>query len=187
MAATPTPPAGFVLGPNLLSANDCNFETWSGDYVVGNNCTSVATSSAQAHTGTKSMAVTATTSTFTTVYMGASFYPAVVAGRNYVYSYWIYVTGAGENLYVTWDWYATGPVYLSSVSSGLINTTQNAWTQGYQTAIAPATAVVMRAYPAGWNANGAAEVCYIDDCYVQQVFGPYPVQTSQAINTPSQW
>jgi endo-1,4-beta-xylanase len=147
----------------LLTAAQSDFEDGTtGGWVVNANCT-LSNSTAQAHTGTHSLALTSVAAgdMAATTVPGLAGVP-VVAGRTYSVNLWTRAATAARTSLAIIQWTDnTGAFMSQSVSVGVTNST-TAWTAVTETATAPPNAHNADAmlYVAG--AGGVGEVHYVD-------------------------
>jgi Spherulation-specific family 4/Carbohydrate binding domain len=160
--------AGFNwLGPS--TAQNASFEGGVGSWSAYSGC-SVAETSAQAHSGSDSLAVTATgTSNMLAVCWGASGYTSglpVTAGDTVVLSAWFRASTVSRNCQPTVQWYnSSGSLLSSSFGSATADTTTG-WTQVSGTSFtAPANAAYALPVAEIQAPAGSGEVHYVDDVY----------------------
>ena len=150
--------AGSGGGSNLIDANTSDIETSAAGWSAGSN-TTIAQTTAQAHTGTHSLQMTGTAA-------GAMFaftqsrYP-VTAGTSYTASAWFYCASPGRSVFLDIDWYNASGTYISSATSTTYTLTPGTWTQVAfnATAVAGAASVVYSLSP---TALSAGDVFYAD-------------------------
>lgn len=165
---------GIFTATNSLSTNASTFEGGIANWAGLTNC-SVAQSSAQAHGGTKSLAVTSTaggtmlaghTSAGTVATNGFTATP----GQQVLVATWVRSAVSVRTVSVGVSWYTSGAAFISTtLGSGLSDSTTG-WTQVSATVVAPATAAFGIAVVQVASTGGASEVHYIDD--VQYIILP---------------
>lgn len=124
-------------GSNIIDANTSDIETSAAGWAAGPN-TTISQSTAQAHTGTHSLAMTATAAGNCSAVTNAQY--AVTTGTVYTASCWVYTPNVGRQCYMEIDFYNSGSTYIGYTDSATLTLTQNAWTQISFTATAPAGA-----------------------------------------------
>jgi hypothetical protein len=154
-------------GTNIIDANTSDIETSAAGWAAGPN-TTVAQSTAQAHTGTHSLAMTATTAGACSAVTAAKY--AVTAGATYTTSCWIYTPATGRQCYIEVDFYNASSVYIGFAASPTLTLTQNAFTQISLTATAPAGAAFFVLIMAPTAVN-SGEVFYGDTIGIAPLSG----------------
>jgi hypothetical protein len=124
-------------GSNIIDANTSDIETSAAGWVAGSN-TAIAQSSAQAHTGTHSLAMTATAAGACSAITNSRY--TVTAGAAYTASCWVYTAHTGRQCYMEIDFYNSGGTYIGYTDSATLTLQQSTWTQISFTATAPAGA-----------------------------------------------
>jgi hypothetical protein len=116
-----------ATGPNLLTAAQSDFEDGStGGWSAPGNCT-IANSTAQAHTGTHSLAMTGTGSGDMSVISAPR--SAVVGGYTYQQTCWYRAATAPRSVWAFISWYDnTGAFITNSIGSPVTDST-SAWTR----------------------------------------------------------
>lgn len=150
--------AGSGGGSNLIDANTSDIETSAAGWAAGSN-TTIAQSTAQAHTGTHSLKMTGTAAGNMFGFTNAK-YP-VTAGTSYTCSAWFYCASPGRSVFLDIDWYDNTNTYISSATSTTYTLTPGVWTQVAfnTTAVTGATSIVFSLSPI---ANTAGDVFYAD-------------------------
>ncbi len=146
-------------GPNLVSPGtfEAGTESWTGSNA------SIAQSSAQAHSGSDSLAFTVATAGNA----GASSAAFTVSvGTSYAASCYIKAGTTVRKAAINIDWHNTGGTYLSSASGTQITDLTSGWTQLTVSGTAPANAahanITIKAY-----SSALSEISYIDDVLCQ--------------------
>jgi hypothetical protein len=124
-------------GSNIIDANTSDIETSAAGWVAGSN-TTITQSTAQAHTGTHSLAMTATSAGACSAITNNRY--TVTAGAAYTASCWVYTAHTGRQCYMEVDFYNSGGTYIGYTDSSTLTLQQNTWTQVQFTATAPAGA-----------------------------------------------
>lgn len=137
------------------------------DWVADTNC-SIANSTAQAHTGTHSLALTATA--IGSGFMKAANSSGSIRANGMALSPGVTVTGSAWfranttaqtcNLQV--DWYDVTGTLISTSTLGSVTDSSAAWSQASGTAVSPANTAYCR-IAATPNVSAGAEVHYVDD------------------------
>jgi hypothetical protein len=156
--------AGEDTSTNLLTGALGTFEGGIGTWVLVSNCT-VAASSAQARTGTGSMAITATgTSNETAAHVtSATSGIAVTPGRQYLLQGWTRAATVARAMNVRVSWYTSGGSSISSNGASAPTNSTSAWTLSTAVVTAPATAAFAVVGVFISAPGGAGEVHYLDD------------------------
>lgn len=164
VAVSQSPSGPSLIPGNELNLNTQSIETDASDWSALTNC-SVAQSSAHAFDGTKSLAITATSSgtVDAIVNSGTVAFPAVTAGNPYQFFFAAYTTSSGINASANGDFYNVS-TFVSSYSSPTIALIPNTWTWVSVTGIAPATSTLLRPIPQ-FTATAGGQVVYIDSVY----------------------
>jgi len=154
----------FAAGSyNLLSGAASTFEGGNGSWGASANC-SVANSSAQAHTGSASLAMTATASGNMSAGRGAGLTNAiaVTGGAEYTMEAFFRTAVTARSTQAGINWYTSGGTFISSSFSGTVSDSTSAWIMPYEGAAAPSNAawadLVVQVLSAA-----ASEVHYLDD------------------------
>ena len=171
-SAVPPKPFGLwefnssVAGSNFLTGDNTSFEGSAGTWTGAGNAT-VARSTAQAHTGTASLAMTASAAgnmnaascaaaNITTQGMPCS------PGDSVTCSAWMLAATTTRSVQVGANWYNSSGTLLSSSFGTAVSDSTSAWTQVTATVTAPASAAYCR-LNTGVLSAGASEVHYVDD------------------------
>lgn len=147
---------------NLCTTGDngtfeANATSWTGTNVT------VARTTAQAHSGTASLSVTATTAANMSAESSAAGTAAFPVASSTVYraSAWVRTAVTGRTTDVRINWYDSGGGLISTSDSANI-TDSTTWQQLTLTATSPATAAYGRIQVV-WVSPAAGEVHYVDD------------------------
>jgi hypothetical protein len=165
---------GSFTATSLLSGDASTFEAGIAGWVAKTNCT-IAQSSAQAHGGTKSLALTSTASgTMTAQHVtdspnGTTGF-AVNGGGSYVASGWFRSAVSARTCEMQVHWFDSAGSSISTTTGSTITSSTSAWTQAASAHTAPATAVYAIVQATVVSTGGASEVHYVDD--VLFVAGP---------------
>lgn len=187
--------SGLAVGANLLSANDCSFETTTGDWAVLNSSCTIARSSTVAQIGTWSLKMTATAAGPMSIQTptGTSGL-AVTAGQSYMLSAYFRCDAGGSvpvQCQVTISWYDVNGTFISSLVSSanygenvqtsvVASDAIGSWTQVY-TCLDPPVSAAFMAATATVITTAAAEIHYLDNVILQTL----PFVRSGVINVDS--
>jgi hypothetical protein len=161
-------------GSNFLTGQNTSFEGGIGNWAAGANC-GVAGSSAQAHGGTSSLALTASSAAtmnavsclaanITTQGMPCSPGDTITASAFFR----VIGTGTGRSVNMGVGFYTSAGAFISELrGSNVTDSTSNFTTQATASLTAPATSAYCRAAPQVVSA-GNGEVHYIDDVVLAQ-------------------
>lgn len=150
-----------------LSGDTSTFEGGISTWVASVNC-SIAQSAAQAHGGTKSLALTSTAAGnmsaahVTATPNGLGGIP-VVAGSSCLVSGWFRSAVSARTCAMQVSWYNSAGAFLSTSTGSTITDSTTAWTQASSTHTAPASAAFAIVLAQVVATGGAAEVHYVDD------------------------
>jgi hypothetical protein len=174
--------AGEDASTNLLVGAAGTFEGGIANWVLNGNCT-IAASSAQAHAGTGSLAITATgTSDATAKHVSSTTGGfAVTPGRQYLVQGWFRAATAARSVRLQVDWFTSGGATVSSSAGTNVTDSTSAWTFASLAAVAPATAAFGTVIARVITPGGAREVHYVDD--VQFVAMPAGVSSTTGAAT----
>ncbi len=141
-----------------------NFESGSVAAWTGSGAT-IASSTAQAHGGTRSALMTVTGSPSQATMRPATNIP-VVPGTSYTAYFWAYSVAGFANVQSVIDWFDASGAYITTSSSGIVALPAATWTQRSVTATAPSNAYYAAFGPTlgGNPPNGTA--IYVDDTYM---------------------
>lgn len=141
--------------------SNCTFETGIGNWSISASAGTIASSTTQKHSGTKSMQVTPSG---TSVNVGAlSDNVAVVPGEKVTATTWVWFTTAVTGNYSSAiNWFDASGVYLST-SLNAISVAATTWTPVIQTYTAPAGAYFASLVPLLGGTPAASNVFYVDD------------------------
>jgi len=173
---------GKFTATSLLTGNASTFEGGIANWVAKTNCT-IAQSSAQAHGGTKSLALTSAASgTMTAQHVtdspnGTTGF-AVNGGGSYVASGWFRSAVSARTCEMQVHWFDSAGSSVSTTTGSTITSSTSAWTQASSAHTAPATAVYAIVQATVVSTGGASEVHYVDD--VLFVAGPGSVDDSSS-------
>lgn len=149
--------------PNLMSADGSSFETATGGWTTEANNT-IAQSATQFLDGTKSLAITRTTSTGTAVSKSAATTGGVpvIVGQTYTASAYFRANTTSRTIRVDLEFIDASNAVISTVT-GLADKSDNntSWTRQHVSGVAPANAVRARMSANALNAVNT-EVHYID-------------------------
>lgn len=170
-------PSSYDTGlGTMLTGNASTFEGGIANWNTAGN-SSIAQSSAQAHTGTHSLAVTsiasgdAEASSCTATSVTTQGMP-VTPGVTYHADGWFMAAVTPEPVRVGLAWYTAAGSLIGSVSQGSSTTdSTTAWTNVSVLAAAPATAAFARVIADVTTTAGASEVHYVDDVAVYPAYG----------------
>jgi hypothetical protein len=158
---------GLLAAANSLAGDTSTFEGGISTWVASVNC-SVAQSSAQAHGGTKSLALTSTASgTMSAAHVTAT--PnglggiAVTAGTVYTVSGWFRSAVSARTCDMQVSWYNSAGTFISTTTGATIVDSTSAWTQATSDHTAPAAAAFAIVLTQVVSTGGASEVHYVDD------------------------
>src|SRR5215469_15545276 len=165
-----------TFGPNLLTPSQSDFEDGTtGGWAANSNCT-IANSTAQANTGTHSLALTSVAAGSMLAQL-SSFIP-VTPGATYVLQAFFRANTLVRNVQLRIAWFNAAFGSLGSTVPGAVALPQDsnsAWTMGFISgpvaggaglpAIAPANAVFAEIQAGVNNTAAAAEVHYLDTVY----------------------
>jgi hypothetical protein len=151
---------------NFLTGQDAGFEGGLGNWTQATN-SSIAVSSAQAHTGTQSLAMTATAAgsmdaancTAAAILTKGS---PVVPGQPVRVAGWFRAATAAKSCNMGIDWYGPTGTLISGSHGANITDSTSAWTQAVNGYAAPAGAAFCRARPQVVSAASGG-VHYLDD------------------------
>lgn len=142
-----------------LNANPY-FETNATDWTSSGYST-VARSTAFAHTGTASLLLTPTGAAATPKAQTTALYPITVGGR-YEFRGWLRPTTANKTLRIYIDWYDAGSVLLSSTARDL-TAVAGVWIWGWVRGTAPATATQARIAVGELATPAVGDTVYADE------------------------
>ena len=168
------PPPVTAYGPvtgNLLTGDASDFEASVGGWTALTG-TTIATSTAQANTGTHSLALTSTSGgniTAVSAHTGASAAPAVPF-QNYTVTAYVRAAATGRQVSIGINFYDSAGNQLFSGGSVYINDTTTGWTQGSQTWTSPANTAYVACFVMVL-ATATSEVHYVDTVVAQQAPG----------------
>lgn len=165
-------PLAAAYGHTSLQPNpthEDSFPGWNAG-AFANDVGTAVQSSEQAHSGTYSTKVTRTAAGSGVVDLydnNGSRWPAVVAGRTYLFSFWAYPTQA-RDFRVEFNIRDTGNAFLDVSVGANVACSANGWTLVTHSFRAPVGAgyVLPIAYGLGLSQN---ESCYVDDWWLEQV------------------
>ena len=170
---------------NRLTTDERTFEAGIGRWSGANSGTTLAVTAAQAHSGTKSMAITATALVggfwWANLPAQPATFPAtpwngftVTPGREYSVGLWARSATIARNIGMGFAFLAADGTALSFLPADVtVSSVTTAWTQGQSAVVvAPAGAVSAWLYIYGTSAGG--EVTYVDDVYVLEGGGRLP-------------
>lgn len=162
---------------NLLDANTAGIETSSAKWAADTNCT-IAQSAAQAHSGTKSLALTSTASAGNLMSAITTDYFAVTALASYSPYCWIRAATSPQIAALAVLWYSpdvgAGPVFLSIDGLAAITDSTSAWTQAPDVISAPSGATLCQ-LAARAVVAGVGDVHYFDDFFLDLTTPAVPV------------
>jgi len=158
---------GSFTATSLLTSDASTFEGGISTWVAKTNCT-IAQTSAQAHGGTKSLALTSAASgTMTAQHVTDS--PngkggfAVNGGGSYVASGWFRSAVSARTCEMQVHWFDSAGSSVSTTTGSTITSSTSAWTQASSAHTAPATAAYAIVQATVVSTGGASEVHYVDD------------------------
>lgn len=158
---------GNFTATSLLTGDASTFEAGIAGWVLKTNCT-IAQSSAQAHGGTKSLALTSAASGNMTAQHvtdspnGTTGF-AVAGGGSYVASGWFRSAVSARTCEMQVHWFDSAGSSVSTTTGSTITDSTSAWTQASSAHTAPATAAFAIVQATVVSTGGASEVHYVDD------------------------
>lgn len=162
-------PATGISAANgsFLTGNASGFEGGIANWVAITNC-AVAQSALQAHTGTKSLAMTSSAGgAMTAAHVAAGSITtlgfSVASGETVKASAWFRTAVTAQSCNIGVDFYTITGSLISTLRGSNITDSSAAWTQATASVIAPATAGWCRANPQVVTTGGASEVHFVDD------------------------
>lgn len=167
-------PFDLMVGGERMTAvaAGADLDTVDGTFESGvtgwntSNCT-FTSSSAQAHSGTKSGLMTVTGSpTSANVRPDSAHQAPATPGTQYRYTAWVYAPVALSAVTVGIDWYTATNTYLSTSSPGTVAIPANTWGLLQVVATAPASAAFLRAGPTISGSPATGALMHVDDSYV---------------------
>jgi hypothetical protein len=161
---------GNWLGNGATSA-DAGFETGTaGDWSALSGCT-IAATTAEAHSGTHSLAITATSTSTMSVQCYSSYssgLPVTAGNQVYVFA-WYRAHTSARSCYAGVAWYTSGGSLISTVVGTGVVDSSSAWTQATATLTAPATAAYAVPVLQVVSPGGSGEIHYADDVSLSPV------------------
>lgn len=158
---------GNFNSTSALTGDSSTFEGGIANWVLKTNST-IAQTAAQAHGGTKSLAITSvaggtmSAEHVTDAVNGAGGIP-VVGGGSYAVSGWFRTAVSARTCNMLVSWYSSAGTFISTSSGSTITDSAAAWTQASSAHTAPATAAFAIVLGQVASTGGAAEVHYLDD------------------------
>lgn len=180
--------SGNFLGTSLSDAG--GFEAGVAHWAAVTNCT-IARSTAQAHSGSGSLAMTSTgagTMIAGSENLGTSttFAVPVVPGQQAAASIWFRAATAARSCAAAIGWYTSGGVHIGSDTVGTtVTDSTSGWAFASVTGTAPATTAFAIIKPQVQGAAGAGEVHYVDDPQVSAL--PASVDHTGPVQYPWDW
>lgn len=179
---------GNFLGTSLSDAG--GFESGIAHWAQAGNCT-IARSTAQAHSGTGSLAMTATSAS--TMVAGCenlgtstTYAMPVVPGQSVAATCWFRAATAARSCAAAIGWYTSGGVHIGSDTVGAtVTDSTSAWTFAQVTGTAPATTAFCIIKPQVQSPAGAGEVHYVDDPQASAL--PASIDHTAPIQYPWDW
>jgi hypothetical protein len=156
--------AGRLATANLLTGQNTDFEGGIGTWVTNQNST-VAGTSADAHAGTSSLAITTTNTSSASakhVSLPANGFP-VTPGASYYSQVWFKSAAVSRTCNNTINWFDSGSNFLSTSSATGAASSTSIWKLSSLRAVAPATAAFASLNVQVQTPAGAGEVHYFDD------------------------
>ena len=155
---------------NSLTGRSAGFDGGIGTWAAGANAT-VAASSAQAHSGPGSLAMTSVAAgNMNAVSAAAGSVLAqglpVTAGATVSASAWFTTTGTGRLVNVGVDWYDSTGAFLSTSHAPDVPETVGVWVVATGLLTAPASAALGRLAPQVRGTAAGGEVHYLDDAFL---------------------
>jgi hypothetical protein len=147
-----------INGTQLALGADGTFETGVANWTP--NSATFTSSSAAAHSGTRSGLLTVVGSP-SQAYVRTPSIP-ITAGAGYSLSLWVLAASGTPNAHAAIDWRDSGSSYIST-SSGSIQATSGTWVNVAVTGTAPANAAFAQAGPTMPGSPSTGSAIYVDD------------------------
>lgn len=158
----------YPANTNLLSANASDVETDATAWSAVLNAT-IAQSTAQAHTGTHSLLVTATASGDTQAALASGV--SITPGTTYQGSAYCYAPASGITLKTELWWYDSGNNFISAASASATVATGNSWAQYTVSGVAPSNAASVKLFLRP-QATAGSQAYYFDTMAVIATLAP---------------